>query len=195
MEAKDAIKGIKALLGMEVKFESMKLDNGVTIEAESFEADKEVFIVQDNERVALPVGEYDLENGQVLVVVEEGIISEIKEQAEEPAEEEAPQEEAPAQDEPELANETEAPATPKKVVESVSKETHFAEVEKLQAEIEALKAQVTELSKVEEVVEEESTELHSHNPNTEVKKTFTFKQTRKQSNMTTQERVFNKLFK
>ena len=52
MEAKDAIKGIKALLGMEVKFESMKLDNGVTIEAESFEADKEVFIVQDNERVA-----------------------------------------------------------------------------------------------------------------------------------------------
>lgn len=190
MEAKDAIKGIKALLGMEVKFESMKLDNGVTIEAESFEADREVFIVQDNERVALPVGEYDLENGQVLVVAEEGIISELKEKSEEPA-----QEEAPAQDEPELANETEAPATPKKVVESVSKETHFAEVEKLQAEIEALKAQVTELSKVEEVVEEESTELHSHNPNTEVKKTFTFKQTRKQSNMTTQERVFNKLFK
>ena len=194
MEAKDAIKGIKALLGMEVKFESMKLDNGVTIEAESFEADREVFIVQDDERVALPVGEYDLENGQVLVVAEEGIISEIKEKSEEPAEEPA-QEEAPAQDEPELANETEAPATPKKVVESVSKETHFAEVEKLKAEIEALKTQVTELSKVEEVVEEKSTELHSHNPNTEVKKTFTFKQTRKQSNMTTQERVFNKLFK
>ena len=194
MEAKDAIKGIKALLGMEVKFESMKLDNGVTIEAESFESGKEVFIVQDDERVALPVGEYDLEDGQVLVVAEEGIISEIKEKSEEPAEEPA-QEEAPAQDEPELADETETPSTPKKVVESISKETHFAEVEKLQAEIEALKAQVTELSKVEEVVEEKSTELHSHNPNTEVKKTFTFKQTRKQSNMTTQERVFNKLFK
>ncbi len=194
MEAKDAIKGIKALLGMEVKLETMKLDNGVTIEADSFEADRDVFILQDNERVALPIGEYALENGQVLVVAEEGIISEIKEQAEEPAEEPA-QEEAPAQDEPELADETEAPATPKKVVESISKETHFAEVEKLQAEIEALKAQVTELSKVEEVVEEESTELHSHNPNTEVKKTFTFNQTRKQSNSTTQQRVFNKLFK
>jgi hypothetical protein len=194
MEAKDAIKGIKALLGMEVKLETMKLDNGVTIEADSFEAEREVFIVQDDERVALPIGEYVLENGQVLVVAEEGIIAEIKEAQEEPAEEPA-QEEAPAQDEPELANETEAPATPKKVVESVSKETHFAEVEKLQAEIDALKAQVTELSKVEEVVEEESTELHSHNPNTEVKKTFTFNQTRKQSNMTTQARVFNKLFK
>ena len=191
MEAKDAIKGIKALLGMEVKFESMKLDNGVTIEAESFEAGKEVFIVQDNERVALPVGEYDLENGQVLVVAEEGIISEIKEKSEEPAEEPA-QEEAPAQDEPELADETETPSTPKKVVESISKETHFAEVEKLQAEIESLKSKIVELSEVKKETEVElSTEKVVHTPEVE-------KQVKLSSNkkpMSTQDVVFAKLFK
>ena len=40
------INQIKALLGMEVKLETMKLVNGTEIEAEVFEAGAEVFIVQ-----------------------------------------------------------------------------------------------------------------------------------------------------
>ena len=42
-------------------------------------------------------------------------------------------------------------ATPKKVVESVSKETHFAKIEEMQKEIDALKLA---LEPKEEIVEE-----------------------------------------
>ena len=63
----------------EIKLESMKLDNGTVIEAEAFEANQEVFIVTENEeKIALPVGEYTLEDGMILVVVEEGVIAELK---------------------------------------------------------------------------------------------------------------------
>lgn len=187
MNAKETLKSIKTMLGMEVALESMKLENGVVIEAEVFEAGKDVFIVQDDERVALPVGEYILESKQVLVVAEEGVIAEIKEeQAEEaPAEPEAPI------DEPEMAQAPEV-ASPKKVVESVSKETHFAEVEKLQNEIESLKNQITELSKVEETTEVElSTEKVVHTP--EVQKEV--KLSNNNRPRSTQEIVFSKLFK
>lgn len=90
MKSTDAISAIRTLLGMEVKLATMKLENGTVLEAESFEKDYEVFIVTEDEKVALPVGEYALEDGKVLVVVEEGIISEIKEVSGE----EAPEEEA-----------------------------------------------------------------------------------------------------
>jgi len=79
------INQIKTLLGMEVKLETMKLSDGVTVlEAEMFEAGNEVFVVtEDEQKIALPIGEYELEDGRILVVVEEGIISEIKEKEEE----------------------------------------------------------------------------------------------------------------
>ena len=89
MKSTDAISAIRTLLGMEVKLAQMKLENGTVLEAESFEKDYEVFIVTEDEKVALPVGEYALEDGKVLVVVEEGIISEIKEVEEMPKEEAA----------------------------------------------------------------------------------------------------------
>jgi len=91
MKSTDAIIAIRTLLGMEVKLAQMKLENGTVLEAESFEKDYEVFIVTEDEKVALPVGEYALEDGKVLVVVEEGIISEIKEVEEMPEEEAAPE--------------------------------------------------------------------------------------------------------
>jgi len=75
---------IKTLLGMEVKLATMKLVNGTEIEAEVFEAENEVFIVSEEEKIALPVGEYELEDGKILVVVEEGIISEIKDKKKKP---------------------------------------------------------------------------------------------------------------
>jgi hypothetical protein len=69
----------------EVKFATMNLENGAVLEAEAFEAGNEVFIVSGEDRVPAPVGEHKLEDGRILVVVEEGMIAEIKE-AEAPVE-------------------------------------------------------------------------------------------------------------
>lgn len=90
MKSNKVIEQIKNVLNLneEVKLEQMKLDNGTVIEADSFESGVEVFIVTEDEKVALPIGEYTLEDGKLLVVVEEGVISEIKEaEAEEEVEE------------------------------------------------------------------------------------------------------------
>jgi hypothetical protein len=76
----------------EVKLAQMSLEDGTILEAEAFEADNEVFIVTEDEKIALPVGEYALEDGKILVVEEEGIIKEIKEVSGEESEEEAPME-------------------------------------------------------------------------------------------------------
>ena len=152
------INQIKTLLGMEVKLETMKLMDGITIfEADTFETDKEVFIVtEDEQKIPVPIGEYELEDGRILVVEVEGIILEIKEVATE----EEVVEEAPAVEE-----EVEAQSTPsaKKTIESVVKETFFAEIEKLTQENIELKAQIELLSKVEEVATE-ATELTEVKP-------------------------------
>ena len=70
----------------EVKFAQETLDNDTVIEAEAFESGEAVFIVNEDERVALPVGEYTLADGRVLVVSEEGMIDSIGEAAEEESE-------------------------------------------------------------------------------------------------------------
>ena len=76
---------------MEIKLEEQKLENGTVLTAEAFEKDKEVFIVSDDEKIALPVGEYTMEDGKKLIVEAEGVIADIKEveaKEEEPKEEE-----------------------------------------------------------------------------------------------------------
>lgn len=151
---------IKQLLGMEVKLEQMKLADGVTvIEADSFDPEMAVVIVtEDEQKIPLPVGEYELEDGRILVVAVEGIIAEVKEA---PAQEE---EEPMEQPEAEVPVEAEAEvevSTPKKTVESIIKETFFSEMEALKLENEELKAKLETFSKVEpttEVTTEEATE-------------------------------------
>jgi len=153
---KNVINQIKELLGMEVKLGTMKLSDGVTVlEAEVFEAGAEVFIVAEDQKIALPVGEYELEDSKMLVVIEEGIIAEIKEME---AEEEMPMEEPEA--EVEVEAEAAAPKDIKKTVESIVKETFFSEMEALKIENEELKAKLEMFSKVEptaEVATEETT--------------------------------------
>ena len=61
----------------------MKLENGTIVSAESFEKDNEIFIVTDDEKVAMPVGEYLLEDGRLVVVSEEGMIADVREVADE----------------------------------------------------------------------------------------------------------------
>ena len=80
-------------LSQEVKLEQLKLENGTILEADSFEAGKEVFIITDDEKVALPVGEYELEDGRNLLVEEVGLIAEIKAEEEKEEKEEAKDEE------------------------------------------------------------------------------------------------------
>lgn len=86
MNTNDMISKIKEVLNLsqEVKLEQQALENGTVLEAETFEAGNEVFIITEDEKIAVPVGEYQLEDGRILVVAEEGLISEIKtEEAEE----------------------------------------------------------------------------------------------------------------
>ncbi len=90
MKSIKMLNDIKTLLNIEVKLEEMKLENGTVITAESLEKGKEIFIVTDDEKVAMPVGEYILEDGKLLVIEEEGIIADVREVADEaPAKEEA----------------------------------------------------------------------------------------------------------
>ena len=109
MNTNQILNKVRVLLGMEVKLETMKLGDGVTVlEAEMFEAGNEVFVVtEDEQKIALPVGEYELEDGRILVVVEEGIIAEIKEKEveEEDVEEVETPEEEEAKKEPEMSEE------------------------------------------------------------------------------------------
>ena len=92
MNTNDMISKIKEVVGLseEIKLEQQTLDNGTILEAESFEAGQEIFIVTEDEKVAVPVGEYQMEDGRILVVAEEGLIAEIK--AEEEEEEEVQEE-------------------------------------------------------------------------------------------------------
>ena len=130
---------VRTLLGMEVKLETMKLSDGVSmLEAESFEAGQPVFILtEDEQRIALPIGEYELEDMRILVVIEEGVIADVREAAEPEVEVEV---EAPEVEE-EVEAATEAPQA-KKVIESIVKESFFSEIEALKKENEELKAQI-----------------------------------------------------
>ena len=194
---------VRELLGMEIKLEQRKLEDGVTIiEADAFEAEAEVVIItEDEQRIPLPIGDYKMEDGMILVVTEEGRIAEIKEEA---AEEEVIEEEAEKEyeeKEEEMATEEAKPV--KKVVESVSKETYFTEIEALKKENEELKSEIEKLSKVEEVVEEK-TELSveeldpavkpiSFNPeNKQEKERILYAQNRTE---TTLDRIYRKLNK
>ena len=131
MNEKSILNKVRTLLGLEVKLETMMLSDGVSmLEADVFEAGQPVFILtEDEQRIPVPVGEYELEDMRILVVIEEGVIAEVREaaQVEEEVEVEAPA----VEEEVEAATET---ATPKKTIESIVKESFFSEIEALKKE-------------------------------------------------------------
>ena len=178
----NVINEIKTLLGMEVKLAQMKLEDGVTvIEAEMFEPEAAVFIVNGEDRIAMPVGEYKLEDGNILKVEVEGVIAAI-----EMPEEETPEAETEA---PEVEVEVEAQAAaPKRVVESITKEMFFSEIEKLRAEIAELKSVKEEVQLSADV----DVQPLTHSPEV----TSNVKLTKISSNrqMSTQDVVMSKLF-
>ena len=155
----NVVNQIKELLGMEVKLAQMKLQDGVTvIEAEAFEPEMAVFIVNGEDKVPMPVGEYLLEDGNVLKVEVEGVIASI-----EMPEEEAPEVEVEVETTKKEEEMNAEVATPKRVVESVTKEMFFSEIEKLRAEIAELKLSKTEVVEAVEL-SNDKIEVLSHNP-------------------------------
>lgn len=71
-------------LAEETKLMRRRLRDGANIEAEDWMPDRPVFIVpEEGDAIPLPAGEYEIDDGEILVVVEEGVISEIKPATEE----------------------------------------------------------------------------------------------------------------
>lgn len=195
MKATEILSKIKTYLGEDtadivenieqsqvVELAQAKLENGTVLEAEAFEAGNEIFILTDDEKVAVPVGEYTMEDGQILVVSEEGLIGEIK-SAEQEEEVEASEE---VSEETELEEEVEAKYATKE---------ELAEVKSLVEEIKTMIEKKEEMSEVEEQVKEElsetpATEAITHNPEPKKQVNLKFAQNRKQGTI---DRVMQKL--
>ena len=198
---------VKTLLGVEVKLEQMKLENGTVLEADKFEGGNEIFIVTEDERVALPIGEYVLEDGQTLVIEEEGIIKEMKSENEEAKEEEVEAEievEAEEEEKEEMGYATkEELAEVKSMIEEIKAMLEPKE-EMSEEPKEELKEEV-ELSEVaQEVVNEIPTEVAQElsepaaepiNTNAEVSKTQVKFNIASKRKMSTLDRVMSKINK
>ena len=158
MNTTEILTKIKTLLGVEsevVRLAQMKLEDGLTIVESDFEAGAEIMIVTEDGKVAMPIGDYTLEDGRLIVVKEEGLIEEIKEAKEEEVTEEVVEEEARSEeDKEEYKEETK---TPKKVIESITKESFFSEIEKLKEENETLKKELEGLKLSSEETSVENT--------------------------------------
>lgn len=194
MKPTEMLSQIKTLLKARMSLAQQTLENGTIIEAESFEAGQQVFVVSDEERVALPVGEYALEDGKTLVVEEEGLIAEIKEAAaEEEVQEEQLEEEVVVEDVPEEVVE-EVATVVEAVVEAIA-----PVLEEVKQEVEELKKKFEEQYKKDEDKKEKmssqepATKPLKHNP--EKNNTRTVHTYADNRSATMLDRVFNKLSK
>jgi len=173
MKATDMLNKVKEVLGVElneetqeVKLAQATLENGTVIESENFAAGSEVFIVTDDEKVALPVGEYSLEDGEILKVEEEGIIASIG------AAEEAPEEEVEAAEEEEMGYATKQDlAEVKEMIEEIKSMIEPKEEMSEEVSEEEVKEELNEEVKEEvELSAEEPVAKVTHNPEAETKK-------------------------
>ena len=202
---------IKTLLNIEVNLEEMKLENGTVITTESLEKGNEVFIVTDDEKVAMPVGEYILEDGKLLIVEEEGIIADVRDVSDDvPAKEEATEEETEdLEEEKEMADVADWEGMEKRIqnLEDAIADLKGDKVEKSEVEEEEMSTDgkmksrtITEKFTEEEVKEEVKEELSAaakpikHNPEGEVKQKRNMEFAKGKFG-TTLDRVLNKLNK
>ena len=177
MKATEMLNKVKDLLGVElseeVKLEQMKLENGTVLEAESFEKDNEVFIITEDEKVPVPSGEYQLEDGKILVV-EEGIISDIKEMEDEVEEEVVEEESSEEEMEEEVYASKDEVSELKTIIEDLKAKLELKDQEVAEEIGLAMTTMLSEQEKVEEAVKEElsqpAAEPIKHNPEGEVKK-------------------------
>ena len=158
MKSTEILNKIKTFLGEEaieqetqlteeaLELAQLKLENGTVLEAEAFESGNEIFILTEDEKVAVPKGEYLMEDGNMLVVEDEGIIKEIKAQEEEEEEEVKEEEE--------------------------EVEAKYVSKEEFESAVEEIKGMIKELKEKEEMAEQVKQELSetpavepiAHNP-------------------------------
>jgi len=201
MNTNDMISKIKEVVGLseEVKLEQQTLENGAILEAESFEAGKEIFIVSEDEKIAVPVGEYQMEDGRILVVAEEGLIAEIKAEEEEVEEVEEVEAKEEEEDKKEMYATKRELAEVKEMIEEIKamlepkEDLSSDDLGNLMTE-ELAKHEKLELSEVPEEVQEElnqpAAEPIKANPEVQTKQNFKFANKRK---LSTLDRVMNKI--
>jgi hypothetical protein len=132
---------------VKVEMANMRLANGVLLEAESFEAGQNVFLVgEDEEKVAAPVGEHELEDGRVLVIVEEGVIAEIREAG------------AEAQEEVEVEQSAEEEVVEQEMAEE-EVEMNYVTKEEFESAIGEIKEMIAGMMPQEEMSVEEKVEM------------------------------------
>lgn len=181
----DIVESVEQNQEVKVELAQAKLENGTVLEAEAFESGKEIFILTDDEKVAVPVGEYQMEDGQILVVEEEGLIGEIKKA-------EAKEEEEVEASEDQVEN---TELEEKEVEAKYATKEELAEVKSLVEEIKAMIEKKEEMSEVEEQVKEElsetpAAEAITHNPEPQQKINLKFAKNRK---LSTLDKVMNKI--
>lgn len=201
MKSNEVLNQIKTVLGIdlekkEIKLESLKLENGTVVEAESFEEGNDIFIMTEDEKVALPVGEYMLEDSRLLVVEEEGKIADVREVSDE-----VPQEETEDLVEEDLSEKDLSEETELEEVDDAYLKGMEIRIKNLEDAIADLKADKVEASKVEEEVKKEveqklSTEPAAkaikHNPEGDSSKQVKMHISPKRV-MSTKDRVFKKI--
>ena len=196
MKAESTLNKVKVLLGIEVKLEEMKLENGTRFEADKFEKGSEVFIVsEDDARIPVPVGEYLTDEGKYLYVVEEGIIDEVKEE-EEMEVEDKEIDEVEAEDDGKEADVEDWAGMEKRIKNledaiadlksKMGEDKEYMEEDSKEESKEELSAEIKEAELSEEV------KPFKHNP--EAKNKVEMNLYAQNKPMNTQDRVFNKLF-
>src|SRR6056300_318452 len=201
MKPMEMLNQIKSVLGVELSTEEKvelaqaKLENGTVLEAESFESGQEVFILTDDEKVALPIGEYEMEDGKILVIEEDGISSEKKEGGEEEVVEEEVVEEEELKEEDKYATKQEL-AEIKSMVEEIKELMKEGKKEEMHKEEELMSQKMTELAcQEDEALKEElskpASEPIKHSP--EAKQELNKVVYSQKRNLTTRDIVFNKI--
>ena len=202
MKANDILNKIKNIVGVELSEEKVELaeislKNGTLLVSEEFAKGNAVFIKSEDGEMALPIGEYELEDGRTLFVTEEGVIDNITKAAEE-AEEELSEESATETVETELEDEEE-----KEEMKYVTREEFAVAMDELKSMIEKMadKTKEEKMSEVtEETIEENKEELSAetvepikHNPEADQNNKVNFKIGGGRI-ATTRDRVYSKIF-
>jgi hypothetical protein len=211
MKATEILKNIKTFLGEEeivqnqveleenvesveetqedvkVELAQAKLENGTIVESSSFEKGDEIFIVTDDEKVAMPIGEYVMEDGKLLVVEEEGIIADYR-----VVSDDVPQKEDEMKEE-ELEDDGKEAA----VEDWAGMEKRIKNLEDAIADLKSRLGEKEDFEKVEEQVKQELSETPaaepiSHTPEVEDKK-INLKYATKRA-QTSLDRVLSKMY-
>jgi len=204
MKATEILNNIKTFLGEEeieknpvelketqeevkVELAQAKLENGTIVESSSFEKGDEIFIVTDDEKVAMPIGEYVMEDGKLLVVEEEGIIADYR-----VVSDDVPQKEDEMKEE-ELEDDGKEAA----VYDWEGMEKRIKNLEDAIADLKSKMGEKEDFEKVEEQVKQElsetpAAEAISHNPEVDNKKiNLKYAQKRAQTSL---DRVLSKMY-